>query len=213
MKRMALLAIQLVAFTGFATAAGAATLAISTNKLTYLVSETINVTVSGNSQGAKDSQIFGQLLYSAALTDTVTSAQTSHTTGGLGTWVPLPLSRGDGFAELFDQTRLGAATVDQLQIASLVLTATGLGAVNLNWSTAGPALDFFGLTNAPGATFTIVVPEPGTALLVGLGLFLLATGDGSGRADSARAAATRPKRRGSSAVPEADPRFPSPPGR
>jgi len=52
----------------------------------------------------------------------------------------------------------------------VTLTATGIGTVNLNWSTSGPALDFFGVTGGqPAASFTIT-PEPGTALLVGLGL-------------------------------------------
>jgi hypothetical protein len=46
--------------------------------------------------------------------------------------------------------------------------------VDLNWVTDGDEpLFFFGLTTAPGTSFTIV-PEPGTATLLALGLLGIA---------------------------------------
>jgi hypothetical protein len=165
-------AINLAAFIGFTAAAGAASLSISTDKLTYLVGETVDVTVTGLPQGGTDSAIRGQLQYSAALTDTVTSSQTLHTTLGVP-WTEGTLNVGDGFADVFNQSRVLATIVDQNQIATATLTAAALGTVNLSWNTSSPALDFFGLTSGTGASFTIV-PESGTGLLVGLGLLGLA---------------------------------------
>lgn len=159
--------VAFVAVVGLEGAARAATLGITTDQPTYLVGETITVTVSGDSQGGSDNIIFGQLLYSGALTDTVGANQTALISGGLP-WTALPLATGEGASEVFDQTRLlGAATVSNPLSATLTLTAVGLGTVNLDWNTA--TLDFFGLTSASGTSFTIT-PEPGTALLVVLGL-------------------------------------------
>jgi hypothetical protein len=62
--------------------------------------------------------------------------------------------------------------------ATVTLIAKANGLVNVMWDTAGGAtsLDFFGLTTAPGTSFTILdwpsgsVPEPATAALLSLGL-------------------------------------------
>ncbi len=168
MKRIAFAPIIVfVALVGLAGSARAVSLTITTNQPTYLVGETVTVTVTGDTLGGSDSAIFGRLVYSDTLTDTVGSSQTLHTSP-LGSWTPGVLSVGDGFADVFNQSRSGSSIVLQNQIATATLTATGIGTVNLSWS-SGPALDFFGMTSAPSASFTIV-PEPGTALLFGLGL-------------------------------------------
>lgn len=168
---------------GFATAASAVTLTVVSDKLTYAPGENILLTVTGDSQGAKDDAIYGQLVYSAALTTTVTSSQSQLTRGG-GAIFALTgnLARGDGFAEVFDQIIDSGGTprsVDNLQVSTATLIADAAGVVNVDWA-SGPGinLDFFGLTNGPGApgtTFTIV-PEPTTAALLGLGLLGLMLG-------------------------------------
>lgn len=166
---------------GFATAAGAATLSVASDKLTYSIGETISLTVTGDSAGGKDFSIFGQLIYEAALTETVTSSQTQHTRGG-GTFFATTgvLNQGDGFADVFNQIIdiTSPRSVDQLQIATATLVAQLAGVVNVDFrddTGSGFELDFFGLSSAPGTTFTII-PEPTTAALLGLGLMGLVLG-------------------------------------
>jgi hypothetical protein len=173
MKQIGLAAVAaLSVVVGFAVAARAATLTVSTTKTTYSIGETVTVDVTGDSQGVSDSSIDGILTYSAALTDTpAIPVQSLLLSGGIP-WVPGVPGFSDGSAEMFVQSRLTPATVSNQLTASVVLLATGLGTVDLAWL---GGLDFFGLTSAPGASFTVVsTPEPGTALLVGTGLTALA---------------------------------------
>jgi hypothetical protein len=74
-----------------------------------------------------------------------------------------------------------AAGVTNLVIGTLVATLNaGLAngtVVTFNWRTTPSTqrLDWYGITNAPGASVTIgVIPEPTTAALIGFGLFGLA---------------------------------------
>jgi len=169
MKRSGLAAVAAIAFgLGFGTVAGAATLVVSTDKTTYSVGESVTVTVAGDSQGGSDNAIDGVLNYSSTSTDTPVTPIQSILLSGAVPWTPGILSFSDGSAEMFDQSRIGAATVSNQLTSTLVLIATGLGTVNLAWD---PGLDFFGLTSASGTSFTVQsAPEPGTALLVGAGL-------------------------------------------
>ena len=161
---------------GVAGAAGAATLVVESDKLVYLVGETIQLTVTGDSEGAAGTSIVGRLEYSAALTETVTSSQTQHTSfDGNFPWTPAALPVGDGFATVFNQGfLLNPETVDQLQIATATLVAEAAGVVSVGFDVSSPwELNFFGLTSAPGTSFTIV-PEPATAALLALGMAGLA---------------------------------------
>jgi inner membrane protein involved in colicin E2 resistance len=160
--------LAIVGLAGLGSDARAASLSISTDQPTYTIGQTVTVTVIGDSQGASDNAIAGTLQYSNTLTDTVGSSQSLLISSGLP-WIPGILSTSDGSAEVFDQSRgaiLPPATVSNQLTSTATLTAMGLGTVTLSWA---PGLDFFGLSSGPSASFTIV-PEPGTALLVGLGL-------------------------------------------
>ena len=171
MKQIKLAAVALSVVVGFAVAARAATLSVSTDKSTYLVGELVTVSVVGDSQGASDNAVNATLNYSSTLTDTLVTPTQLPLLSVVGLWSQNSLSSSDGSAEMFDQSRTGSSTVLNQLSASVVLTATGLGTVNLAWA----GVDFFGLTSAPGTSFTVVsTPEPGTALLVGTGLALLA---------------------------------------
>jgi hypothetical protein len=57
----------------------------------------------------------------------------------------------------------------------VTLIARAIGVVEVTWDTTDPSdqLTFFGLTNAPGTSFEIV-PEPGTGVLLAIGLLSLA---------------------------------------
>jgi hypothetical protein len=60
-------------------------------------------------------------------------------------------------------------------LSIVTLSAQAAGVVDVNWHTEADAaqLKFFGLTSASGTSFTIV-PEPTTAMLLGLSLLGLA---------------------------------------
>jgi len=174
------------AVVGFATAASAATLTVVSDQGSYNVGDTITLTVTGDASTNLADSLYGRLIYSAALTNTVASSQTVHTaTFVVGTMAPSTITAttgglnvGDGFADVFNQIiDLSPRTVDQLQIATATLVAEAAGIVTVDWSSAlGTELNFFGITNPhPGTTFTII-PEPTTVALLGLGMLGLVLG-------------------------------------
>jgi len=164
---------------GFAAAANAATLSVASNKTTYNVGETITLSVSGDGQGATAYSIFGRLLYNSALVGPGTRNQTAVGTG----WTLGTLNSSSGISEAINQINLAGGTSNNLPAGNpfsiVTLVANAVGVVNVNWDTVGAGfqLSFFGLTNAPGTSFTIVaVPEPATAALLSLGIVGLAVG-------------------------------------
>jgi hypothetical protein len=77
-------------------------------------------------------------------------------------------------SEAFHQQPVSAGeTANNLPgvLSTVILSAQAVGVVNASWHTAAdPAqLNFFGLTSAPGTSFTIA-PEPSTSVLLGVGL-------------------------------------------
>ncbi len=151
-------------------AIGAATLTVEPDKHTYTVGETITLTVFGDDQNATAYSLFGRLLYDASLTSFIGATQNP---ADEGIFVLVPLSSGDGFSDAFFQISSNIArTARDLPgvLSVLTLTADAVGTVPVGWA---PDLRFFGLTSAPGTALTIL-PEPGTAMLLGFGLLGLA---------------------------------------
>jgi hypothetical protein len=166
----------LIALVLVAVSSHAATLSMSTDKSTYDVGETITLTIVGDAEGEADVGIFGTVVYDPGRTTVTGQSQSSLTSLGGG----LPWINGVLFLDFPNAGTADALntiaglvpqTPDQLVISVITLTADAEGAVNFQWLADGgsESLSFFSLTNAPGASITIV-PEPSTAFLVGLGL-------------------------------------------
>ena len=181
MKRTLFVVVALVAF---AAASNASSLSVVSNKTTYSPGETITLNVSGDSAGASSAYgIFGRLAYTGSGT-VVGNTQTQKAVGTA--WTTGGLTNGVGFSDSFNQIAplngIGGSTATSLPtknpFSTITLIAGSVGTVNVAWNVAtgsGFELNFFGLTNAPGTTFTIV-PEPTTAALLGLGLLGLTLG-------------------------------------
>jgi hypothetical protein len=177
MKRTLFVVAVLVAF---ATAASGASLQVVSDKTTYNIGETITLTVSGSDAGASAYGAFGRLQYDA--TKVLNGTQTQANLGG---WTKQSLTSGVGFSDAFSQiagvNALSASALSDVSntaFSTVTLVAAAIGVVNVNWNTStgsGFELLFFGLSTAPGTSFTIV-PEPTTAALLGLGLVGLVLG-------------------------------------
>jgi hypothetical protein len=182
MKRTLIL---LAALVGIATNANAASLVLVSDAATYNVGDTIVLTVTGTTggpSGDKASGLFARIEYEGSLTEGVSGSQTPHTQGMMNT----PVASGfagiaaDGAAHLLDQvigitpTSVNAAPT----IGTATLVAQAAGTVHVDYFVqAGNTLtlNYFGITSQPGITF-LIVPEPTTAALIGLGLVGLVLG-------------------------------------
>ena len=181
-KSWLLLATSTVA--ALASVSNAATLMVEANQGgTYAPGDTVTLTVTGDSQGASTTGIFGRLLFdNPNIGNLAATTATQTTLLALGTipWLVGTSTCNASTCDMFNQVGAFGATpapASNLLVSTVSFIAGNAGTTaNVSWETdpgTGFALDFFGITNSPGLTLTII-PEPTTAALLGLGLFGLA---------------------------------------
>ena len=181
----------LVAALAFAGTASAATLSIDTDASSYLIGDTINVTVVLTTEaGDPYTPVYVQADWDGAVGSVVpffdSSSQSPILTsfGGGSTW-----NNGTGLCgtadscAILDQFQIGTTFAPdppgQVITGTLGILASGAGALNLTINQ--PLFQALGLTvgqvsvGANLAGGVTVVPEPGTAAMVGLGLLGLAS--------------------------------------
>jgi len=186
--------VVVAAVVGFAAAASASTLNVFTTDAsnvvtsTFTVGDTILLKVTGDAQGgANPGYAQAEAIWDGSLTTTVIDPITCNgsslpggpcTSAAQGSWYTNKgqMSLGsDGSALLINQT--DPATGTQVDTSFITLVADAVGVSNVSWG--GSYLVFFDISitnpNIQAHSFTIV-PEPTTAVLIGLGLFGLALG-------------------------------------
>jgi hypothetical protein len=175
MRALTLFTATLAIVLGASLGAQAATLTMSADKATYGVSETITITVLGDSTGIRDGGIFGTVVYDMALvSSTGTQTQTKMRgavkwiMGGLNTDLPI-LGTQDSFSQINGTTIPQTSTKKLTAVMTFKVEASGTAAFDWWIGEAAQRLDFFGLTSGAGVTVDII-PEPSTAGLMGLGL-------------------------------------------
>jgi hypothetical protein len=181
MKRTLISLLTAAVVAGFAISANAATsVVLSSDSPTYLAGGTITLTATVTQNAAEtDTTVFGAILYTASKVDVGTQTQFALPPSG---WVLGALSCTTTRCVAFSQVHLAPALsvgVTNFVISTVTFTVEldelPGNTITFNWQTTPSTqrLDWFGITNAPGLTVT-VIPEPTTAALLGRGLFGLA---------------------------------------
>jgi hypothetical protein len=173
----------------FAVSANAATsVVLSSDSTTYLQGGLITLTTTVTSNGGEtDTGVLGNINYQDAFVNANLVGNSQENLSTLGNLSPGWNSGGlictVQFCTAFNQTKSAPFTpvdVTNVELATttfFVDPTTPIGTVlTFAWRTTPSTqrLDWFGITNAPGVTVTVVVPEPTTVALLGLGLFGLA---------------------------------------
>ena len=164
----------------------AATLTVTTDKAFYAPGETVTITAVGNSGGATDLYMFGSLEFNPAALLNPSQISLPIETGASESWIPgilgcgAPVPAGSCWVinhiHFPPEPQLGMDPTEQI-LATITATAGVPGLHTIDWSDApGLELYFFGLESSPSVPLIIqntsfqVIPEPATALLLGLGL-------------------------------------------
>jgi hypothetical protein len=165
----------LVGYSDSAGATVAVTLGSSDPDALYLVGETIHLTVHVTANaGETDDTVFGPLVFPNALVARTGQGQNAlpgtPNAWDTGTLFCFAANRCVAFSQISGLMGFVAVNVTDFLIAFADYSANAPGVVDFTWGTtpSTQAFDFFGLTNAPGYSVTII-PEPATAALLAMG--------------------------------------------
>ena len=189
MKRTRILTVLAGVGLLFASTANAATSISLVASGTFTPGSNITLKTFATSNGGETATgVLGNLNYSTAVLTGNAGLNSQVNLGTIGDMLPGWSSNGlictTVFCTAFNQTKAlpaGTAGITNQQIATTVFTINSSVApgtvITLNWRTtpASQGLTWFGLTQSPGVSVTVVpIPEPTTAALLGLGILGLA---------------------------------------
>jgi hypothetical protein len=184
MKRTLISSVVVAFVTAFAVSASAATSVTLSGPGTVLQGGLITLTTTVTSDGGElDNTVFGAINFPDALVNSNVGGNSQVLLPGAG-WGTGAMLCTTAFCTAFSQVNSIAPSAVGLTNSVIALTtfnvdpATPAGTViNFAWRTTPSTqrLDWFGITNAPGTSVTVVpIPEPTTVALLGLGLIGLA---------------------------------------
>lgn len=139
---------------GLAGSAGALSLSVTPSQGSVDIGEIVVLRVDGEPDLVSDTGAFGRLDYSTSITAPRGVRQDPVGSG----WTPGPLRQGVDFAEAFNQVSADT-TGTAGAVADVALCAESAGSLSADWVEHSPydpdGLNYFGLTSAPGAAFTV----------------------------------------------------------
>lgn len=181
MRNSAFITTIAAALTAFVASSHAATMDLTADKASYQVGETIHLAVTTDAQGELFDDVFAQLLWGSS--GAPDGSLASYVPGSWVQTVPSgwignsdeTVYQRDGAQTVLNMVNLGQVPPGTQIGATLDLVADAVGVLELSLGShpETPVPLHFGSVVVPPELTVTIVPEPTTALLLGLGLLAL----------------------------------------